>query len=501
MILRTTIMRFALDSIRLNRGIRNTTKNKTIIRFEDYKKNISNNPTSKPILQDPQILEETQRREVENETKAESELQNQEVEPSKNGQAKQKQSEVVPFKSKKSAEVKNKVSKKEVSPQREELTPVKSSKRVMVSDISPEVYSREQSPAMIKKTAPQKIISKEEAEQVEIDIKTTGERVSKYLSRTSVASRRQAEKMIEDGLIRVNGRRILANQIIDPVKDKVSIFTKKGEFMPMKETTKVWLFYKPTGLICTHRDTHGRPTIFDFIQKTGKIKEKHIVSVGRLDYNSEGLIILTNDGELASVMERPESKLTREYRVRVYGRFTEEKLKKIREGATINGVKYGPFWCEVDSYQTRNTWLRIKMQQGKNREIRRIMQKNDLRVNRLKREKYGTYSLANMNPGDVIEVIVEEDIKRLVYLSKRMKLKLHEEEKKGISEIKEEVQEKIVGRLLDPNVLLKKISHQHEDALGIEDDHDDDLDVKPIEEAKAPEGESERKDLKRKKRS
>ena len=270
-----------------------------------------------------------------------------------------------------------------------------------------------------------------------------------------MCSRRQAEKLIEQGIVKVNGRRALSNLEVDPLRDEISLFTQKGEYFPVKETTRVWLFYKPMGMICTHKDPSGRPTIFEYLQKSGKVDDKFVISVGRLDYNSEGLMILTNDGELARAMESPESKLERTYRVRVYGRFSDEKLAKIREGCVINGVRYGPFKCNVDSYQTSNTWLMVSMRQGKNREIRRVMQKNDLRVNRLKRLTYGPYSLSQLQAGEVREDIITPEIKKLLYLSSRMKLKKAESQSMDPEDIKKQVEDKLVGRLLDPTSILR----------------------------------------------
>jgi len=301
---------------------------------------------------------------------------------------------------------------------------------------------------------PMNTLTRQEIEQIDIRVTHQKERVSKYLSRSSACSRRQAERLIEQGMVRVNGKKILTNVEIDPLKDEVSLFTVKGEYFPMKDSTKVWLFYKPIGMICTHKDPNNRPTIFQYIQKLGTIKEDFIISVGRLDYNSEGLMILTNDGELARVLELPLNKVERSYRVRVFGRFDEDKLSKIRKGAVIKGVQYGPFWCDVDHYQTRNTWLLIKMTQGKNREIRKIMQKHSLRVNRLKRLTYGPYSLGNMAAGEIREAVIEDDIKRLMYLSKRATLKQKEAAKDTEEEIKQKVVQSLEGRLKDPLSLL-----------------------------------------------
>jgi 23S rRNA pseudouridine2605 synthase len=184
---------------------------------------------------------------------------------------------------------------------------------------------------------------------------------------------------------------------IDPRADKISIFTKDGYKYPTKDSLKLWVYYKPVKVICTRDDPGRRVTIFDFLLNHPDLKDNHFMSVGRLDYTSDGLLLLTNDGDLKRALELPKNEIQRDYRVRVYGRFTDEKLEKIRKGAVISGEQYGPFWCNVRRYQTRNTWLSISMWQGKNREIRKIMQKNSLRVNRLKRVRYGPYTLEDVD--------------------------------------------------------------------------------------------------------
>ncbi|CAK70276.1 unnamed protein product (macronuclear) [Paramecium tetraurelia] len=245
-------------------------------------------------------------------------------------------------------------------------------------------------------------------------------RLSKYLAQTSVCSRREAEKMIESGMILVDGKKVDSNIPVTS-ENKIQVFTKNGERMPVKQSTKVWIFYKPIGMICSHNDPFKRPSFYDFAKLRLKT-DQHIISVGRLDFNSEGLIVVTNDGELARCMELPETKLQRIYRVRVYGTFTEEKLKKIRNGLTIAGVNYGPYWVNVENRQSRNTWLIMRLESGKNREIRKVMQKFDLRVNRLIRQSYGPYKLMGLKPGDFYEAQIEPEIKRKLYLQARKKL-------------------------------------------------------------------------------
>ncbi|EGR29922.1 tRNA rRNA pseudouridine synthase, putative [Ichthyophthirius multifiliis] len=146
------------------------------------------------------------------------------------------------------------------------------------------------------------------------------------------------------------------------------------------------------------------------------------LQMGRLDFNSEGLILLTNDGEIAQCLELPESKIYRQYRVRVQGKVDEKKLMKLRQGVIINGVQYGPFHAEIDRRQTTNTWLDIGLYTGKNREIRKVMQKLDLRVSRLKREVFGPYKTGKMLPGQIFETYITSDLKRKLYLHMRKNL-------------------------------------------------------------------------------
>ncbi|KAL4454656.1 hypothetical protein ABPG74_021861 [Tetrahymena malaccensis] len=257
------------------------------------------------------------------------------------------------------------------------------------------------------------------------------ERLSKYLSRSGICSRRQAEKMIKDGLIKVDGKIATSNLPVTP-KNNIEIFTQRGEkFAPVKQNAKIWIFYKPRGMICTHDDPLKRPSIFNYIYNNTKIKEPHIIAVGRLDYNSEGLILLTNDGDIAQCLEQPESNIYRQYRVRVQGKLDERTLLKLRQGTVINGVQYGPFYVEIDKRQSTNTWLTIGLYTGKNREIRKVMQKFDLRVSRLKRLSYGPYKIGSMLPGQVFETYVNEEVKRKIYLYMRKRLQLSQADMKA----------------------------------------------------------------------
>ena len=239
------------------------------------------------------------------------------------------------------------------------------------------------------------------------------ERVSKYLSRAGVCSRREAERMMAEGLIKVNGKVLNKNMVINPKVDKVSYIQNGVEKFASKTDTKVWLFHKPMKMMCDERDPKGRESIFEYIRGTSQIND-HIISVGRLDYNSEGLMVLTNNGELARNMELPASNILRQYSVRVYGYLDDRKMRRIRQGCVIEGVKYGPFECHVSEYQNKNTWLQIGLRQGKNREIRRVMEHNDLMVSQIRRNKYGPYTLDGLNVGEVRQVQMTPEIQTML---------------------------------------------------------------------------------------
>ena len=209
------------------------------------------------------------------------------------------------------------------------------------------------------------------------------ERLSKRLSRMGVSSRRMAEKLIDQGMIKVDGKVVDSNVPVDEYS-KITVSSKTGMYTPVKENTRIWLFNKPREMVTTHYDPKGRVTVFSRLKDLGI--HQHVISVGRLDYLSEGLLIITNDGELARAMELPTYKIERSYSVRVFGRtFDDQKLAKIRAGCIMNNRKYGPYVVEVTNRQNTNTWLHMKLFEGKNNEIRKVMRKYSLRVNRLKR--------------------------------------------------------------------------------------------------------------------
>jgi len=212
-----------------------------------------------------------------------------------------------------------------------------------------------------------------------------------------LCSRREAERWIAAGRVSVNGSKLTTPAFVVGEKDIVLVDNKP---LKTKEKTKVWLYYKPTGLVTTHNDPAGRPTVFEKLPKS----LPRVISVGRLDLNSEGLLLLTNDGEWARKMELPSSHLPRTYRVKVHGNLTTDVLAKLSKGVKIDGIQYAPAKILVEKKQGTNTWVLMTLTEGKNREIRRLMSFFGLEVARLIRISYGPYQLDDLKPGMVKEV-------------------------------------------------------------------------------------------------
>lgn len=224
-----------------------------------------------------------------------------------------------------------------------------------------------------------------------------GERIAKRIARAGICSRRDAEKWIADGRISVDGQKLTSAAVI--VTDK-SVITVDGKPLPVKEPTRLWRYHKPSGLVTSHKDEKGRETLFEKLPDT----MPRVVSVGRLDLNSEGLILLTNDGELARKLELPSNAWTRRYRVRVHGAPDNGQLEAMAKGLTVEGIKYGPIIATIDRLQGSNSWLTVSLNEGKNREIRRVMEHLGLPVNRLIRIAYGPFQLGYLAEGQVEEV-------------------------------------------------------------------------------------------------
>ena len=223
------------------------------------------------------------------------------------------------------------------------------------------------------------------------------ERVAKRLARAGVASRREAERMIEAGRVTVNGRRIDSPALNVTPADRIAV---DGKPVEAPEPPRVWRYHKPPGLVTTARDEKGRPTVFDRLPpELGRV-----MSVGRLDMASEGLLLLTNDGELKRRLELPSTGWLRKYRVRVHGAPEEAALDRLRRGLTVGGERFAPMSVTVDRVQGANAWLTAGLREGRNREVRRAMEEIGLTVNRLIRIGYGPFRLGDLAPGGVEEV-------------------------------------------------------------------------------------------------
>jgi 23S rRNA pseudouridine2605 synthase len=224
-----------------------------------------------------------------------------------------------------------------------------------------------------------------------------GERIAKVIARAGLASRREAESWIAAGRVTVNGTVITSPALNVTPRDHISV---DGVALPGRARTRLFLYNKPRGLVTTHADPQGRDTIFRALP-TGLPR---LISVGRLDINTEGLLLLTNDGGLARVLELPATGWLRRYRVRALGRVTQEALDALRKGVTIAGVRYGPIEATLDREQGANVWLTFSIREGKNREVRKILEHLGLKVNRLIRVAYGPFELGALEDGKVEEV-------------------------------------------------------------------------------------------------
>lgn len=224
-----------------------------------------------------------------------------------------------------------------------------------------------------------------------------GERIAKYLARAGISSRRDAEALIAAGKIRVNGQTVPHPAFFVTDTDLILV---DGKPVSAPERTRLWRYHKPEGLVTTHKDPEGRPTVFENLPAA----LPRVISVGRLDLTSEGLLLLTNDGALSRQLELPSTGWLRRYRVRVHGGVDPAKLMRLAEGIQIDGEQFGPIEAKVDSHQRSNTWLSVSLREGKNREIRRVMEHLMLPVTRLIRIAYGPFQLGNLAPGAVEEI-------------------------------------------------------------------------------------------------
>lgn len=227
--------------------------------------------------------------------------------------------------------------------------------------------------------------------------KKAGERIAKVLSRAGLASRRDAEEMVTQGRVTVNGR-VINSPALDITQNDV--VTVDGKPLPERERTRLFLYHKPRGLMTTHDDPEGRPTVFDNLPEG----LPRLISIGRLDFNTEGLLLLTNDGGLARTLELPDTGWLRRYRVRAHGDVTQAQLDQLKEGIEVEGVKYGPIEATLERDQGANVWLVFAIREGKNREVRNVCAHLGLEVNRLIRVSYGPFQLGEVPEGQVEEI-------------------------------------------------------------------------------------------------
>lgn len=241
-----------------------------------------------------------------------------------------------------------------------------------------------------------------------------GERIAKYLARAGIASRRGAEAMIAAGRVVVNGKTLRTPAF--KVRDVDDILVD-GKAVAEKEAPRLWRYHKPSGLVTTHSDEKGRDTVFDKLPKD----MGRVISIGRLDITSEGLLLLTNDGELARALELPDTGWARKYRARAFGTITQAELDTLQNGITIDGIPTGPIEATLDKQQRNNAWVTVTIREGKNREVRRALNTLGLEVNRLIRTSYGPFQLGQLTGGEIEEVknkILRDQVGHLVDIPK-----------------------------------------------------------------------------------
>jgi len=224
-----------------------------------------------------------------------------------------------------------------------------------------------------------------------------GERIAKVLARAGLCSRRDAERWIADGRVAVNGTVIASPALNVTGRDRIAV---DGEPLQSRERTRLWLYHKPRGLVTTARDPEGRPTVFASLPAD----LPRVVAVGRLDINTEGLLLLTNDGGLARVLELPATGWLRRYRVRAHGTVTQAALDTLKDGVTIDGIMYGAVEATLDRVQGSNVWVTVALREGKNREVKRVLGHLGLSTTRLIRVSYGPFQIGDLAEGEVQEI-------------------------------------------------------------------------------------------------
>lgn len=230
-----------------------------------------------------------------------------------------------------------------------------------------------------------------------VDEKKDKERIAKVIARAGMASRRGAEKLISEGRVKVNGEIILSPALNLSPSDRVLVDNK---VLPSAQTTRLWRYNKPVGLVTSEKDEKNRKVVFDNLPKN----LPRVMSIGRLDLNSEGLLLLTNDGDLKRKLELPSTGWSRKYRVRINGKPSQENLEPLRSGITLNGEEFKPMTILIDRQQGANAWLTITLKEGRNREIRRALNEIGFKVSRLIRISYGPFKLDQLKSNEVEEI-------------------------------------------------------------------------------------------------
>jgi 23S rRNA pseudouridine2605 synthase len=224
-----------------------------------------------------------------------------------------------------------------------------------------------------------------------------GERIAKVIARAGICSRRDAEKLIAEGRVAVDGSKITSPALnVSPD----AIITVDDKLIPTAAPARLWRYHKPAGLVTSHRDPQGRPTVFQKLPPS----LPRAISVGRLDINSEGLLLLTNDGGLARRLELPVQGWVRRYRVRLFGNVTQAELDRLAKGVTIDGVRYGLVTAELERSKTSNAWAMVSLKEGKNREVKKLMEYLGFKVSRLIRVSFGPFHLGHLPEGQVEEI-------------------------------------------------------------------------------------------------
>ncbi|MGZ3248448.1 MAG: pseudouridine synthase [Croceibacterium sp.] len=233
------------------------------------------------------------------------------------------------------------------------------------------------------------------------DPRPEGERIAKLLARAGVASRREVERMIAEGRVALNGAKLETPATILPSLRGVTV---DGKPIGVADRARLFRFHKPSGLLTAERDPKGRPTIYDALRNALPKGTPRLMPIGRLDLNTEGLLLLTNDGELKRAMELPASEVPRTYRARTFGAVSQAQLESLMDGITVEGVRYGPINANLERRTGRNQWIELTLTEGKNREVRRIFEHLGVQVSRLLRTAYGPFTLGDLPRGAADEV-------------------------------------------------------------------------------------------------